>query len=177
MSTFTQHTVESAPPESRRPIAEVEKRLGYLPAAVGLLAESPEALGGFLRLSAMVDGCTLDPLARETVIMTVAERNGCQLCLAMHSSRLAALEADPALAQALRSSTQLGDPRLEAVRTFTRRVLDTTGDVGDAALAEFLGQGFSRRNALEVVLAIGTYTLSTYANRLVGAQVDGPLAA
>lgn len=109
--------------------------------------------------------------------MTVAERNGCQLCLAMHSSRLAAFEADPALAQALRSSTQLGDPRLEAVRTFTRRVLDTTGDVGDAALAEFLGHGFSRRNALEVVLAIGTYTLSTYANRLVGAQVDGPLAA
>ena len=177
MSTFTRHTVESAPPESRRPIAEVEKRLGYLPAAVGLLAESPEALDGFLRLSAMFDGSTLDPLARETVIMTVAVRNGCHLCVAMHSARLAALGADPALVQALRSSAPLGDPCLEAVRTFTSRVLDTTGDVGDPALDEFLGHGFTRRNALEVVLGIGAYTLSTFANRLIGAPLDEPLRA
>ena len=175
MTVFTVHTAESAPPASRRAMTAVEAKQGYLPTAVGLLAESPETLEGFLRLSAAFDSCTLDPLARETVIMTIAARNHCHLCLAMHTARLAALGADPSLATALRAQTPLADERLEAARAFAVRVLDTAGDPGDAALGEFFAQGFTRRNALEVVLGIGTYTLSTLANRLTGAPVDKQL--
>ena len=58
---------------------------------------------------------------------------------------------------------------------FTLRVLDTTGDVGDDALKAFLGHGYTERNALEVVLGIGAYTMSTLANRLTGAPIDEPL--
>ena len=176
MTTFTVHTAESAPPASRRAMSAVEAKQGYLPAAVGLLAESPETLEGFLRLSGAFDSCTLDPMARETVIMTIAARNRCHLCLAMHTARLAALGADPSLAAALRAQGPLADERLEAARTFAVRVLETAGDPGDAALKEFFAHGFTRRNALEVVLGIGTYTLSTLANRLTGAPVDRQLA-
>jgi AhpD family alkylhydroperoxidase len=76
------------------------------------------------------DACTPDPVAREVVIMTVAVRNGCHLCAAMHTARLAALGADPALTGALRAGAALGDARPEAVRAFTLRVLDTAGEVG-----------------------------------------------
>jgi AhpD family alkylhydroperoxidase len=177
MTMFTRHTIETAPAASRRSMTAVTAKQGYLPAAVGLLAESPEALDGFLRLSATFDACTLDPLAREVVIMTVAVRNGCHVCVAMHSARLAALGADPDLAAALRSGAPLGEGRLDAVRTFTRQVLDTAGEAGDEAVAEFLGQGFTRRNALEIVVGIGALTLSTLANRLTGAPVDEQLRA
>jgi AhpD family alkylhydroperoxidase len=177
MTLFTEHTTESAPPAARRAMAAVAGKQGYLPAGAARLAESPEALEGFLRLSAAFDACTLDPFAREVVIMTVSARNGCRLCLAMHAARLDALGADPSLAEALRSAAPLGDARLGAVRAFTLRVLDTAGDVGDAALEDFLGHGFTRRNALEVVLGVGAYTLSTLANRLTGAPVDEELRA
>jgi AhpD family alkylhydroperoxidase len=177
MTMFTRHTIESAPAAARRPMAAVAAKQGYLPAAVGLLAESPEALEGFMRLSAAFDACTLGPLAREVVIMTIAVRNGCHLCVAMHTARLAALGADPALAAALRAGEPLGEEPLEAVRTFTVRVLDTAGDAGDESVAEFLGHGFTRRNALEIVLGIGAYTLSTLANRLTAAPVDEELRA
>lgn len=177
MPAFTQHTIESAPPASRSTMTAIVGEQGYLPAAVGLLAESPETLQGFLRMSAAFDGCTIDPLAREVVIMTVAARNGCHLCIAMHSARLAALGADPGVATAVRRGTPLADPRLEAVRAFTSRLLDTAGDVGDPALEEFLSHGFTRRNALEVVFGIGAYTVSTLANRLTGAPVDEELRA
>ena len=60
---------------------------------------------------------------------------------------------------------------------FTLRVLDTAGDVGDQALRDFLAAGYTTQNALEVVLGIGTYTMSTLANRLTGAPVDDQLAA
>src|ERR1700730_4822390 len=177
MTMFTQHTIESAPAASRRSMTAVTAKQGYLPAAVRLLAESPEALDGFLRLSAAFDACTLDATAREVVIMTVAVRNGCHLCVAMHSARLAALGADPARAAALRSGAPLGEGRLDAVRAFTLRVIDTAGEAGDESVAEFLGYGFTRCNALEVVLGIGAYTLSTLANRLTAAPVDEKLRA
>ena len=59
---------------------------------------------------------------------------------------------------------------------FTLRALDTAGDVGDEAMRAFLSAGYTPRNALEVVLGIATYTLSTLANRLTGAPVDPELA-
>jgi AhpD family alkylhydroperoxidase len=109
--------------------------------------------------------------------MTVATRNGCHLCVAMHTARLTALGADADTIARLRNAEPLPDPGLEAIRVFTLRVLDTAGDVGDEALRAFLASGYTSQNALEVVLGIGTYTMSTLANRLTGAPVDDQLAA
>ena len=77
----------------------------------------------------------------------------------------------------LHAAAPLDDERLEAVRVFTLQVLGTAGDVGDGALREFLRRGFTSQNALEVILGLGTYTMSTLANRLTGAPVDDQLSA
>lgn len=172
---FTEHTIESAPPAARRSMTATTSRLGYLPSAVALMATSPDLLDGFLKLNGMFEQTTLDPIAREALIMTIATRNRCHLCVAMHTARLTALDADADLIAALRGGAALADPRLDAIRTFTLRVLDTSGDVGEAALRAFLAQGYTEQNALEVVLGIGAYTMSTLANRLTGAPVDEPL--
>ena len=178
---FTEHTIQSAPAGARRTMTATAGRLGYLPSAVALMATSPELLDGFLKMSAAFDGTTLDPIAREVVIMTMAVRNGCHLCVAMHTARLTKLGADEGLiaalrdGQALRDGSALADERLDAIRVFTLRVLETAGDVGDPALKAFLAQGYTEQNALEVVLGIGAYTMSTLANRLTGAPIDEPL--
>jgi AhpD family alkylhydroperoxidase len=166
---FPQHTVESAPAASRTLMESTIAHLGHLPPAVARLAESPEMLGGFLQVSGLFEASTLDPLGREVVIMTIAARNDCRVCLAMHTGRLRDLGADPAQVTALRTGGSLDDPRLEALRRFTLRVLATAGEVPEDQLTEFLDAGFTTRNALEVVLGIGTYTMSTLANRLVRA--------
>jgi AhpD family alkylhydroperoxidase len=174
-SVFTEHTIESAPPAARGPMTATVKHLGYLPSATARWASSPRLLDAFGRLVALFDATTLDPLARETVIMTISVRNGCEICVAMHTALLAAQGADDATITALRDGTPLADPRLDAIRVFTLRVLDTAGDVGDAALREFIAHGYTAENALDVVLGIGTFTMSTLANRQTGAAVDEPL--
>jgi AhpD family alkylhydroperoxidase len=166
---FTQHTLESAPAESRPLIKSTVEHLGHLPDAVAKLAESPEMLGGFLQASDLFEASTLDPLSREVVVLTIATRNGCRVCISMHTGRLRQMKADPGLIAALRNGEALADPRLEAVRQFTLRALATTGEVPEEEIKEFLAAGFTTRNALEVVLGIGTYTMSTFANRLVRA--------
>ncbi|MCX4799819.1 carboxymuconolactone decarboxylase family protein [Streptomyces sp. NBC_01242] len=125
--------------------------------AVALLRESPQTLDGFLKLSEMFESTTLDPHSRETVILTVAARNQCHLCVDMHEAKLATLGPTP-------------DPeRLDAVRRFTLQILASSGAVSEEELAAFQAHGYTRRNALEVVLGIGAYTVSTFANRLTGA--------
>ncbi|MFF8832400.1 carboxymuconolactone decarboxylase family protein [Streptomyces sp. NPDC015131] len=167
---FTDHTLASAPPASRPVMEAVAARSGgHLPPAVARMAASPELLEGFMSLTALFDRTTLDPLSRETVIMTVAARNGCQVCVDLHTRKLRALGADPAVVTALRDGTPLPDERLAAVRRFVEAAYATTGEVADEDLANFLAHDYTERNALEVVMGIGTYTMSTFANRLTRA--------
>jgi AhpD family alkylhydroperoxidase len=173
---FPAHTVETAPSATRRTMAGVEKRFGFLPAAVAHLAESPELLDGFLRASGLFEATTLDPVAREVLIMTMAVRNGCHLCVAMHTGTLRGLEADEELVAALQAGEPLADPRLEALRVFVLELLATAGGVPEDAVHAFLAHGYTLRNALEVVLGIGAYTMSTFANRLTHAPVDEQFA-
>ncbi|MFE7567300.1 carboxymuconolactone decarboxylase family protein [Streptomyces sp. NPDC057539] len=174
-SRFIDHTLESAPAASRRAIETTTHHLGFLPTAVARLATSPQLLDGFQKLTGLFDSTTLDPLAREVIVMTVAVRNACHLCVVIHTGKLRALGARDELVDALREQRPerpLPDERLEAVRQFTLAVLATAGGVDDETLDAFLAHGYTERNALEVVLGIGAYTLSTLANRLTRAPID-----
>ena len=163
---FRSHTVDSAPVASRPLMESTIAQFGQLAEPVARLAESPETLDGFLHASHLFESSTLDPLSREVVVMTIATRNGCRFCIAMHTGRLRQLEAPPKLIKTLRLGAEIDDKRLEAVRQFTLRALETTGQVPDEEIAQFLDADFTTRNALEVVLGIGAYTMSTFANRL-----------
>ncbi|MEO6086287.1 MAG: carboxymuconolactone decarboxylase family protein [Umezawaea sp.] len=166
---FEDHTVETAPPGSRRTLEAMEKRMGRVPPAVARIAASPELLDGFLKSSSLFESSTLDPVAREVVVMTMATRNHCHICITMHTAKLTALDADAEVVAALTEQRPLEDAVLEAVRVFTLEVLRTAGEVEDSALAAFLDHGYTHRNALEVVLGIGAYTMSTLANRMTRA--------
>ncbi|MEV8537108.1 hypothetical protein [Streptomyces sp. NPDC051211] len=51
----------------------------------------------------------------------------------------------------------------------TLQILASSGAVSDEELERFQRFGYTRQNALEVVLGIGTYMVSTFANRLTRA--------
>src|ERR1700678_1712284 len=113
--SFPDHSIESAPAAAKRSMTAVRDHWGYLPSGAARMATSPHALDGFLKLNGIFESCTLEPLAREVLIMTMATRNGCHLCVAIHSQRLASMDADQDLIAALRDSASLGDYRLDAV--------------------------------------------------------------
>jgi len=174
---FTDHTLDSAPAGSRPVMAAMARQQGHVPAAVARLAASPQLLNGFLKASALFESTSLDPVAREAVVLTIATRNRCHICVAMHTERLAALGARPDLIAALRDQRPLPDDRLAALQEFVLDVVATAGAVSPESLEAFLGHGYTAENALEVVLGIGTYTMSTLANRLVRAPLDDQLVA
>ena len=103
---FTAHTPDTAPAAARPIMSGVHRKLGHLPAAVALMAESPELLKGFLSANAVFESTDLDPVAREVVVLTVATRNECHLCVAMHTATLARHGAAPELIDALRAGSE-----------------------------------------------------------------------
>ncbi len=108
---------------------------------------------------------------REVVTFVVATTNQCHYCVAMHS-RIAAESIEVA---ALRDGRPMADARLEAVRRLTLAVIAARGAASDEELAAFEAAGFGAQHALEVVVGVATYTLSTFANRVTRAPLDGAL--
>lgn len=179
-AVFVDHTVDSAPEASRSALRATREKFGFVPSAMARLAESPSVVAAFGRLVAIWESASLGHLEREVVTLTVAHYAGCEVCMAIHSSILTRSlpdTADSGTLDALRAQTPLADARLEALRRFTNVILATRGDAPDAELHAFLAAGFSKQQALDVVLGVGTYTLSTFANRLTRATLDAPLAA
>ncbi|UJR86005.1 carboxymuconolactone decarboxylase family protein [Sandaracinus amylolyticus] len=172
---FRDHTIESAPEAARAILKATAGHAGFVPVAMARQAEAPLMLESFMRLQQTWRATSLDELSREVVAFVVAHEVGCELCDAFHAALLTQLGKTDLLRE-IRSGAPLSDARLEAVRRFTKAVLATRGEVGDDELARFAAAGFDARAALEVVLGVSIYLLSTYANRLVRAPVDAPLA-
>lgn len=168
------HDLSSAPAGARAHLEATQKFLGFIPVGMARQAESPEVLDAFAELNKLWARGELTEREREVVVFTVAHHSGCDLCLAFHDALLRR-GGDAALATELGTEAPLADPRLSALRRFTRAALASRGDVPDDERASFLAAGFTARHALEVVLGIATYTLSTFANRLVRAPVDPQL--
>ena len=74
------------------------------------MAESPQLLTGFLTVNAGFEQSDLDPVEREVVVLTVATRNECHFCVAMHTATLTRHGATPELIAALRAGTALPEP-------------------------------------------------------------------
>jgi alkylhydroperoxidase family enzyme len=66
----------------------------------------------------------------------------------------------------------LSDTKLEALRTFTRAVLEAEGWVKQDALQAFYQAGYQKQHVLEVVLGISFKTLSNYVNHINDTPID-----
>lgn len=174
---FTSLTVDTAPEASRRLAAASEKQFGFLPSPVARAMRSPVLVQHLFASFAAYEKSSLSPLEREVVALTVAFENECHYCMAMHSAALVKTGVDAAIIEALRNGTPLSIPRLEALRTFAHAVLTRAGRVPADVWLEFERAGFDDQNALDVVLGVGTYVLSTLTNILTEAPLDSAFDA
>jgi alkylhydroperoxidase family enzyme len=166
---FIDYDSETAPSAARAILAENKQKFGVLPKPLARLAASPVALEATIAALGAFESSSLAPLEREVLAMTMGRLNGCHFCVALQRRILKMIEAPQAVCEALESGAALESPRLEALRVFTLALLEHKGYVADDVWRQFLAAGFDRAAALEVVLGVATYTLTTFANRLTQA--------
>lgn len=177
LSRFASFDTDSAPQASRALVAGSLKRFGFVPSPVAKTALSPTLLKHLFAGFAAFESSTLSPLEQEVIALTIAFENECHYCMAMHSARLAASEDNAGLLASLREGRQLSDTRLEALRSFVLALVRTKGNVAENEWVAFGAAGYSNEHALDVVLGVGVYMLSTLTNVLTRAPVDPPFSA
>ena len=167
---FPTHELESAPPEARPFLEETRRRFGFIPLASARHATAPAVVEGFALLHGVFEKTSLSPLEREAVALVLASKLDCKLCRDIHRHLARQHGASPELIEALLARRGLADPKLSALAELTERIVDTHGAVPDAELERFFAQGFTPRQALEIVVGVATYTLSIFANRMTRSE-------
>jgi AhpD family alkylhydroperoxidase len=167
---FVTHTLETAPAEARTLLQGAQQKFGFIPLPSARHATAPGVLEGFGQLLEVFNRTSLSALEREAVALVLAGKLDCKLCRDLHRRMAQAAGASSDDVDALIARSGVSDLRLQALATFTERVVDTRGGVSDAEIAEFVAAGFSARQALEVVLGVATYTLSIFANRMTRSE-------
>lgn len=178
MSRITIHTADTAPAEAQDRVAAAQKNNGFLPNLIGVLANAPTALETYQVVGAINARTGLSAEEREVVQITAATLNDCGFCVAGHTALARKkLQMPEEVIQALRNTTAIDDPKLNALARFTAEVIETKGQVSDAILAKFRDVGYSEANALEVVLGVSLATLCNYANGLARTPINPELQA
>lgn len=161
-------------PRGAEMLAQTQRSVGMVPNMYVAMSHAPGALETYMlgyKQFRELSGFT--PPEQEVVFLTVSVENGCRYCVAAHSfvadnmSKLAREVTD-----AIRSGTELPDPRLAALAAFTRVMFRTRGRPCEEDVRAFLAAGFAERQILDIVLAIAVKTISNYTNHVFATPLD-----
>jgi uncharacterized peroxidase-related enzyme len=172
MSEFTIHTLDTAPQASRQILQNTEKQLGFIPNLYGVFSESPTTLEAYQKLTALFDKTTFTVTERQLVLLSISRYRNCSYCLAAHGTVAKMQKIPTEIIHAVYYNQPLSDTKLEALRTFTRAVLEAEGWVKQDALQAFYQAGYQKQHVLEVVLGISFKTLSNYVNHINDTPID-----
>lgn len=165
MTTFTTHTLDSAPAAARPLLERAQRAFGFLPNMLGIMAEAPKVLEAYLTLSGLYGQTSLSRAEQEVVALATSVGNGCEFCVAAHSvigEQMAGL--DGASVAALRRGELPANPRHAALATLVRRAQDSRGRLTETEIQAFLAAGFSPAQVQEVLLGVALLTLSNFVN-------------
>jgi AhpD family alkylhydroperoxidase len=172
MTTFTIHTPDSAPAESKEQLETTQQRKGLIPNLYGVLAEAPIAVEAYETLARLLMRSSFTPTERHVVWFTINAYHDCHYCMAAHTLLAKGEKVPEDVIETARAVGSYEDPKLEALRVFTLNLVENRGWTSPEGLEAFLAAGFTKQNVLEIVVVIAHKVLSNYTNHIVDTPVD-----
>jgi len=172
MTAFPVHSSDTAPEGSKPILAAAQKKFGFVPNLIRVMAEAPAAAEAYTTVMGIFESSSLSDAEKQTVLLSASFANGCDYCIAAHS-KIAAMKGVPAdIVEALRAGATLPDTRLDALAVLSRAVVETRGWPGEAAKEAFFAAGYGAREYLEVLVGVTVKTLSNYVNHAADTPLD-----
>ena len=169
---FTIHTLETAPDDSKEALVHAKETFGFIPNLEGIFAEAPALLQGSMTLWDLFETTSFTPSERQVIYLTANYENSCSYCMAAHSGLAKMIGMSRENIEALRNGTPMPEPKLQALRYFTQRMVQTRGWIEDSEIEAFMAAGYSKQQVLEVILGIAVKVMHNYTNHLAKTPLD-----
>lgn len=169
---FTIHTIETAPDDSKEALAHAKETFSFIPNLEGIFAEAPALLQGSMTLWDLFETTSFTSVERQVIYLTANYENSCNYCMAAHSGLAKMIGMSEKNIEALRNGTPMQDPKLQALRQFTQKMVQDRGWVQDSEIEAFMAAGYSKRQILEVILGIAIKTMHNYTNHIAETPLD-----
>lgn len=172
MTDFPSHDINTAPDASKPLLENSQKAFGRLPGLHKVMAESPQVLEAYQVLHHLFTETAFNADELTVVWQTINVENECHYCVPAHTGIAKRMKVSDELSEALRNETPLPSAKLEALRTFTLRMLRNRGNVSKVQTQEFFDAGYDHRAVLDVILGISQKTMSNYINHAANTPLD-----
>lgn len=176
-TTYAVHTTESAPETAGEALQTLQKSVGLIPNLAATMAESPALLRGFLALRGLYAATGFSATEVEVLSLTAAYENDCAWCVAFHTAVALREGVDRDAVDALRQGRAPADSRLGALSDFARAMVRNRGHIDPPTWQAFLAAGYSKRQALDVVMGMAFSLMANYTGHLTQAPLDDFLTA
>jgi len=176
LDSFTLHTIEPAPAESKPLLEDSVKVFGMIPNLHAVLAEAPEALDAYKKLHAHFQNTSFNGDELTVVWQTINIEHECHYCVPAHTMIAGMMSIDPAITDALRNRTALPSDKLQALHNTTLALTRNRGRLSAAEEKAFFAAGYTKRHILEIILGISQKVMSNYVNRVAETPLDEAFA-
>jgi AhpD family alkylhydroperoxidase len=174
MSSYQVHTIDTAPEASRSLLRGMAASVGFVPNLAATMAESPPLLAGFLAVRDIYQRGTFSGAEIQVLSLTAAFENRCDWCMAFHTLMALKEGVSRPSVDALRAGRAPVEPRLAALSDFARAMVQRRGAVLPAEHERFVAAGYTRAQAMEVVLGMAFSLMANFAGHLAHAPLDPP---
>ena len=173
MTTLPLQTPASAAPSAAAILEGAQKQLGFVPNLYATLANSPLALEAYTSLAQTISSkSTLSVAEQQVALIAISIENGCDYCVAAHSTIAAGQKVPEDVLDAVRSGSTFEDPRLEAVRALSVQIVQKRGWLETEDFAAFTDAGLTPGEVLDVVTFSALKTISNYSNHIADTPLD-----
>jgi len=170
--SFTLHTQESAPIESKILLDESLKSWGMIPNLHAVMAEAPNVLKAYKSLHDLFQGSSFNNDELTVIWQTINVEHECLYCVPAHTSIAKMMNVDDAIIDSLREGRELADNKLQILQQTTLALIRDRGIPDKAVITAFYQAGYENRQLLEIVLGISQKIMSNYINHLAETPLD-----
>jgi uncharacterized peroxidase-related enzyme len=159
--------------ELKAQLDQIRGAFGATPNMFRAVANSPAALKSMWSSFGALAGGTLGAKLAEQIAVAVADRNGCDYCLAAHTvlGRKAGASAEE---MASAQAGEAADAKTQAALRFALKLVDERAQVDDADVRRLREAGFSDEAVVEILAHVALNLFTNYVNVALAVPLDFP---
>lgn len=155
---------------------EIKKKVGMLPNLYAAMGNYPQLLKGFLAFEDTLKQGVFTTKENEAIALAVSQANGCDYCLAAHSTIAQMVGFSEKEVVSIRKGV-VADQRLNALTALASQLTENKGKATQETIDDFISAGYTNQAFVELIGIVAIRSITNYIFTNGDFYVDFPKAA